>query len=131
MKARERIGRFCDKKVMIIEECRELREIISSICSHWGASTIGARSSRELVFKALTEKPDLIIFHPGSERNSTHYTCKLLKSLKETRHIPILLSTGDCQTLKTKDLDLPGYDDYILKPFGTEELVMKMERLFR
>lgn len=128
MKDRERIARFAGRKILIIEKCRELREVISAVCSYWGASTIEARNSRDLVFQALDEKPDLIIFHPGYEKRNDFHTCKLLKNLNETRHIPILLTTAYHQII---DLGIPGVDDYLLKPFGTEALLKKMEKLFK
>jgi len=131
MKNKERITVIRDKKILIIEECQELREIISTLCSNWGANTISAHDSKDLVYQALNEKPDLIIFHPGNEKMTAHYTCKLLKSMNETRLIPILLTTGDYESIKSKELESTGYDDYILKPFGTKQLLKKIEHILQ
>lgn len=120
--------KLSNKKIMIIDECKEFREIISSICSYWGASTVTADSSEDVVFQVIRELPDLIIFHPGSERRSAFYSCKFIKCHEKTRHIPILLTTGD-HSLSTYIDDSIKFDDFILKPFVPEELEVKLEKL--
>lgn len=129
MKERQRLEIFIGKKILIIEECIPLREIISSICAKWGATPIAAPGPREFVFQALKIVPDLIIFHPGTEKRSGLYTCKLIKSLNETRHIPILLTTANHSAPYSKDYNFTAFDDFLLKPFGAEELLVKMEKM--
>jgi DNA-binding response OmpR family regulator len=57
--------------------------------------------------------------------------CKELKANKETRDIPVVLFTAkpDQKEYVKSGSKSVGADDYILKPFETEELIKKIEAL--
>ena len=131
MKKAEKINRFSDKKFLIIDEYEDLREAISSLCLSCGAGTIVTRDGRVLLFQAIEEKPDLIIINPGKETRSGLYTCKLLKNHGETKHIPILLTIADHLVQHYAENNLSSIDDFLIKPFGTEELMEKIEQIFK
>lgn len=118
-----------NKKIMIIDECKAMRDVISSICSRCGATTVTANNSREGVLRAIKDRPHLIILHPGSERRSGFFSYKFLKYHSETSHIPILLCTADHAAPYSMDDVKIKFDDYILKPFGSEKLIEKIEKL--
>lgn len=83
----------------------------------------------EGVQKALAILPDLIISDVMMPRKDGYTVCDELKNHELTAHIPIVLLTAKAAIdSKLKGLR-HGADDYLTKPFNTEELLARMENL--
>jgi DNA-binding response OmpR family regulator len=114
--------------VLIIEDSEDLRIYIRESLSDYYLIAEAA-NGEEGVEKALEWIPDIIIsdlMMPGKDGLAV---CEELKSNELTAHIPIILLTGKT-TLDSKLQGLhAGADDYLTKPFYTEELLARMANL--
>jgi two-component system, OmpR family, KDP operon response regulator KdpE len=77
----------------------------------------------------LAEKPDLIILDLGLPDIHGLELLRMIRARTENVPIVVLSSRGD-EVGKVQALDL-GADDYITKPFGTEELLACMRAALR
>ena len=81
--------------------------------------------------KAAKSVPDLIIsdiMMPGLDGISL---CRKLKEDQRTSHIPIILLTAKSEDeSKIEGLKM-GSDDYMIKPFSAEELLLRVNNLIR
>jgi len=77
------------------------------------------------------EPPDLVLLDVAMPGMSGLEVCQLLKHDPSTRLIPVVLLTGlDDQEVKIAGLEL-GADDFITKPFDTEQLLARVRSLVR
>ena len=86
----------------------------------------------EALFEALkTEKPDLIVLDimlPGKDGMEI---LKEIRSNPETERIPVIMATAKGTEIdKIQGLD-KGADDYLVKPFGTMEMVSRIKAVLR
>ena len=86
----------------------------------------------EALFEALkTETPDLIVLDimlPGKDGMET---LKEIRSNPETERIPVIMATAKGTEIdKIQGLD-KGADDYLVKPFGTMEMVSRIKAVLR
>ncbi|MBX2927807.1 MAG: response regulator [Saprospiraceae bacterium] len=114
--------------VLIIEDNKDLRAYIrEALSDHYQVAE--AADGIEGLKKAMAWIPDIVISDlmiPGKDGISV---CEELKSNQLTAHIPVILLTGK-NTLDSKIEGLhAGADDYLVKPFYTEELLARMANL--
>lgn len=113
---------------LIIEDNQEIRAFIrASISSGW--ESVETSDGEEGIQKALAILPDLIISDVMMPRKDGFAVVDTLKNQELTAHIPIVLLTARSGgESKIKGLR-SGADDYLTKPFSTEELLARMDNL--
>src|SRR2546428_13528247 len=79
--------------------------------------------------RALEEKPDLILLDIMMPKRDGYAVCAELRRLSDP--VPILMLTAKGQIEdRVTGLDA-GADDYLVKPFSTEELLARVRALLR
>ena len=115
-------------KILIVDdEPQILRALRVGLLAH-GYDVVSAADGEEALDKAATELPDAVILDLNLPRLSGLDVCK---SLREWSAVPIIvLSVRDAERDKVTALDL-GADDYLTKPFGTDELLARLRVALR
>ncbi|MCC6463179.1 MAG: response regulator, partial [Saprospiraceae bacterium] len=114
--------------VLLIEDNAELRGFIKQ-CLAPAWDVLEASNGAEGVQKAAELVPDLVISDVMMPLKDGFAVCDELKNGELTAHIPvILLSAKSAMDSKLKGLR-SGADDYLAKPFNTDELLARMENL--
>jgi CheY-like chemotaxis protein len=115
------------KKVLIVEDHPDMRELLVWQMELMGFLAIPAKHAREGVEKAMQEKPQLIlmdIMMPGMDGREA---ARLLRSNPETRDIPILAATALFRESDLRSCIEAGCNDYIVKPFTFQQLQGKVQ----
>ncbi len=114
--------------MLVIEDNAELRRFIkNSLGENWQVAE--ASDGEEGVKRALELVPDLVISDLMMPRKDGYAVCNELKTNELTAHIPVILLTAKSAVeSKIKGLRT-GADDYLTKPFNTDELLARMENL--
>ena len=115
-------------KILIVDdEPQILRALRAGLLAH-GYDVVSAADGEEALDKAATELPDAVILDLNLPRLSGLDVCK---ALREWSAVPIIvLSVRDAERDKVTALDL-GADDYLTKPFGTDELLARLRVALR
>lgn len=115
------------KKVLVVEDHPDMRELLIWQMEAMGFSAIPARHGKDGVDKAMKEKPHLILMDirmPGMDgREAT----RILRANPETEDIPILAATALFSESDLKSCLEAGCNDYIVKPFSFQELQGKVQ----
>ncbi|MEL7122947.1 MAG: response regulator, partial [Bacteroidota bacterium] len=116
------------KDVLIVEDNQELRSFIKQSLPTW-YNTIEAPNGLIGLDKAQEVIPDLIICDVMMPEMDGYELCHKLKSDTLTSHIPIIMLTAK-SNLDNKIMGFKqGADAYLTKPFYTEELLVRIEKL--
>ena len=115
-------------KILIVDDEKQIRKLLRVILQAHGFATIVASSGREGILKVSMKRPDLILLDLGlPDMNGT----KVLSEIREWSKTPIIvLTVRDDEQEKVLALD-NGADDYITKPFGTDELMARIRVALR
>ncbi len=115
-------------KVIIVEDNEELRQFIKR-CLPEKYETSEADNGLTGLKKIQEELPDLVICDIMMPGMDGYELCHQLKANTLTSHIPVIMLTAKT-TLDHKLQGLKiGADAYLTKPFHTEELIIRIDKL--
>lgn len=116
------------KKILIIEDEFNISDFVKMELEYEGYEAEISEDGKEGLIKALREDYDLIVLDLMLPGISGLEVCRRLKKEKD---IPvIMLSAKDSVMDKVAGLQI-GADDYIAKPFAIEELIARIQVIFR
>ena len=115
-------------KILIVEDDKGISDFIVPELEHEGYTTCLAETGRKALELFESENPDLILFDVMlPELNGL----EVLRRIRAVSTVPVILETARGETIdKINGLNL-GADDYIPKPFEIEELLARINALFR
>lgn len=117
-----------NRKILIIDDEKNIVEILKYKLEKEGFSTIEAYDGEQGCELALNEKPDLILLDIMLPKMDGFSVCKKLRLSIST---PIIMLTAKEEEVdKVLGLEL-GADDYITKPFSQRELMARIKANLR
>ena len=115
-------------KVLVIDDEPPIRKLLRMGLSTQGYDILEATNGKTALEK-LEESPALIVLDLGLPDIQGHDLLRMIRARNESVPIVVLSSRGD-EAGKVQALDL-GADDYLTKPFGTDELLARMRAALR
>jgi len=117
-------------RILVVEDHAGLRSQIAAVLGAAGWRVEEASDGRLALQMALDEPPDVLLLDLGLPGLDGLAVCTILRQ-KADRHVPVLMLTAR-DTLSDKGLGFAaGADDYLIKPFASEELLWRCEALSR
>jgi two-component system response regulator ArlR len=115
-------------KILIVEDDKGISDFIIPELEHEGFTTSLAVTGREAIDMFEADTPDLVLLDIMlPELNGL----EVLRRIRAVSTVPVILETARGETVdKINGLNL-GADDYIPKPFEIEELLARINALFR
>ncbi|KAA0987927.1 response regulator [Pseudomonas sp. ANT_J12] len=114
--------------VLIIEDEKEIRRFVRMALQAEGLDVHEADTFHRGLIDAGTRRPDLIILDLGLPDGDG---IDLIRDVRSWSPVPIIvLSARGAESDKILALDT-GADDYLVKPFGTGELLARVRALLR
>ncbi|GFH40682.1 response regulator transcription factor [Lactococcus insecticola] len=116
------------KKILIIEDEKQLARFVSLELEHEGYSVEVRHDGRSGLDAAISQEWDMVLLDLMLPELDGFEVARRLRNEKQT---PITIMTARDSTMdKVAGLDI-GADDYITKPFAIEELLARLRANFR
>ena len=117
------------ERILIIEDETPMRTALEDLLTGEGYRALTAADGESGLERALAEKPDLILLDVMMPKLDGFAVCAELRRL--ANDVPVLMLTAKGQIEdRVTGLDA-GADDYLVKPFSTEELLARVRALLR
>ena len=117
-----------DKKILIVDDEKNIRDIIIYNLKKEGYQILQAADGEEGVRLAMEEEPDLILLDIMMLKMDGYDACT---KIRETKNTPIIMLTARAEEVdKVLGLEF-GADDYVTKPFGVRELMARVKANLR
>ena len=114
--------------VLIVDDEPQIRRLLTITLEAAGYRVMTAETGREGLILAAQHRPELLILDLGLPDMTGQ---ELLRQLREWTQTPVVvLSVQDDEKGKVAALDA-GADDYITKPFNTDELLARLRTALR
>ena len=118
-------------RVLIVEDEAAIAELIAVNLRHNGMSPVWAEDGARAQLEIDAVLPDIILLDWMLPGQSGVALAKKWRNDPRTRHVPILMLTARSEENdKVSGLDA-GADDYITKPFSTQELLARIRAVLR
>jgi len=115
-------------KALIIDDEQQMRRLLRMVLESRGYQVCEAADGQLGLQEAAFQRPDVVLLDLGLPGLGG---IDVLKRLREWTDVPVLiLSVRDQETVKVEALEL-GADDYVTKPFGTAELLARLDVIQR
>jgi two-component system KDP operon response regulator KdpE len=114
--------------VIVIEDEPKIRRFVRMSLESEGFTVFEAESVKRGLIEAGTRKPDMVVLDLGlPDADGVDF----IRDLRTWSDIPVIvLSARTSEVDKVKALDA-GADDYLIKPFGTAELLARVRAQLR
>jgi two-component system, OmpR family, KDP operon response regulator KdpE len=115
-------------RVLVVDDEVEMQRALRTGLGYHGFDVHAVGSGEEAVREAALWRPDVVLLDLGLPGMDGFQTLAALRPA--TRAVVIVVSVMPGEKDKVRALDA-GADDYIVKPFGTEELVARIRAVLR
>ena len=116
------------EKILVVEDEKNIAQFIAAVLGSSGYETVQVRSGTEALSMISSHCPDLIILDLGLPDMDG---LEILRQLRTWSSLPVVVVSARSQERdKVTALDA-GADDYLTKPFGTNELLARVRTAIR
>ena len=118
------------KKILLVDDDREIVESMRIALDASGFEVIVARDGNQGLAMAEREDPDLVILDMMMPKRSGFL---VLEKLRRTRPVPlrVIMITANEGSRHKAYAEMLGVDDYIRKPFAMDRLLESVSRLLK
>lgn len=114
--------------VLVIDDEAQIRRFLDISLRAQGYRVVQAASGQEGLERLVEEHVDLVILDIGLPDREGH---EVLADLRQWSQVPVIMLTvraGEAEKVRALDA---GANDYVTKPFGTQELMARVRMLLR
>jgi two-component system cell cycle response regulator DivK len=115
------------KKILIVEDNSDYREILNLFITKMGYRAITAKNSYEAITFAEAEGPDLILMDMQLPDVDAVTTTAMLKQNPKTSRIPVVALTGWMSAVGEEKASKVGIATYLIKPVSLQMLKETIE----
>lgn len=115
-------------RIVIADDDKQILGALKIILTARGYDVVAARNGREALDAVVNSHPDLVVLDLGMPELDG---LSVIEAIRGWSAVPILVVSGRADSAeKVEALDL-GADDYVTKPFATDELLARIRALSR
>jgi DNA-binding response OmpR family regulator len=108
--------------VLVADDDPDILSLIALRLERSGFETVLARDGEQALAAAHERKPDIALLDVSMPKLDGYEVTARIRDNPATRHMPVILLTARVQEADMARGVEAGADDYVKKPFSTEEL---------
>ena len=116
------------KRVLIVDDEPTVRRVVRKMLAK-DYIVLEAKDGVEAVDVVRREKPDVVLMDVVMPKMDGVGACHLIKSDSDTSVVPVIMLSARVQELDQEYVKDVGADGYIVKPFGSQELMDTISKL--
>ena len=115
-------------RILIVDDDPDIRELLRELLTRAGYDVDEAADGRTALRSLYETPPALVILDVTMPDMDGYQTLERMRDLSE---VPVIMLTARTQELERVRGLTSGADDYVLKPFGRQELLARVQALLR
>ncbi len=115
-------------RVLVVDDDDDIRRLVCTLLERAGAIVRDAANGRLGLREFHTWRPDLVVLDVAMPELDGW---GMLERIRDLSDVPVLMLTARGEELERVRGLQGGADDYVVKPFGRQELIARVEALLR
>jgi len=117
-----------ESRVLVVDDDDDIRGLVRTLLERGGAEVKEARNGRDGLREFHAWRPDLVVLDVSMPELDGW---NVLERIRDMSDVPVLMLTARGDELERVRGLQAGADDYVVKPFGRQELVARVNALLR
>ncbi len=118
--------------ILLVDDDNDIRHLFSTCLRREGYEVLEAATGRYGLELAQTRFPDLVLLDVGLPDISGVEVCRQIKTDPKLRDVFVAFCSGEATSDESKVSGFQtGADEYLVKPFGLQELMARVQTLLR
>jgi len=118
-------------KILTVDDSKTIRMIVKKAFRPYDCEMLEGENGIEGLAIATKEKPDLIVLDITMPVMSGTEMLEKLKSEPSLKDIPVIMLTAESGKDNVMNIVKMGVTDYMVKPFKGEQLIERVEKIFK
>jgi len=124
---KRRLTKGCPKRILIVEDDEGMSMLVAEALGARGYRISRVHDGIEAINTILDRKPDLVVLDLALPRLTGYDICSMVRKADSVSKTPIVIMSGQGDVDHRLEAFAVGADDYVTKPFDTNELVARVE----
>jgi DNA-binding response OmpR family regulator len=116
---------------LLVEDDDALASMLDRHLTRSGTLVHLVRTEADAVRRAAEVAPDVVLLDLGLVQGSGANACRAIRARAEMADVPIIVITANPLLATKAELFRLGADDYLVKPFDVDELIMRIGAVVR
>ncbi|HXY81760.1 MAG TPA: response regulator transcription factor [Gaiellaceae bacterium] len=117
-----------ESRVLVVDDDDDIRGLVRTLLERSGVIVHEAANGREGMREFHAHRPDLVVLDVSMPELDGW---EMLERIRDMSEVPVLMLTARGDELERVRGLQSGADDYVVKPFGKQELVARVQALLR
>jgi len=117
-----------ETRVLVVDDDEDIRNLVKTLVERTGATVRDAPNGRDGLREFHAWRPDLVILDVNMPEMDGW---SVLDRIRDMSDVPVIMLTARGDELERVRGLQSGADDYVVKPFGRQELVARIQALLR
>jgi len=117
-----------ESRVLVIDDDDDIRKLVRTLLERTGATVHDAPNGKEGLREFHAWRPDLVVLDVNMPEMDGW---NVLERIRDMSEVPVMMLTARGEELERVRGLQSGADDYVVKPFGKQELVARVQALLR
>lgn len=128
-RVRQRITARPGTRVLIIDESAAVVRVLRRLMRQNQLEPIEGLGSERGLKLAFCAQPELIFLAVAMQGQSGFSVLRTLRRDERTRHVPVIMMSGNAHATEAEYVRRLGADDLVIKPFSRADIFKRIERL--
>lgn len=113
-------------KLLLSDDSITIQKVVELVLAEEGFEIKATNDGEEALSAIQTFMPDVVLADIEMPKVNGYQLCEKIKTNPDTKDIPVILLAGAFEPLDEELAKNVGADDYIVKPFESQELISKI-----
>ncbi len=118
-------------QILIVDDDEALLNLVQNLFSAEGYEVSTQKNGIDAIRYLRSNTPDLIISDLDMPKINGRQLCKTVRQMASTKDIPFIILSAHNSPHERIESFKAGADDYVPKPFNTEEFVLRVNALLK
>lgn len=114
------------QRLLLADDSITIQKVVELVLAEEGFDIKAASDGEEALAAMAQFRPDVVLADIDMPKMNGYQLCEKIKANPDTKNVPVILLAGAFEPLDEELAKNVGAEDYVIKPFESQELISKI-----